>query len=116
VSEDGAPKKSAGEIVVSGNGKRVYVSNRGEDSIVTYAVDPRSGRLAENQRTPSGGVQPWHLVLSPSGRWLLASNESSNSVNVFRVDGTTGRLTATPNRLNVIKPVDIVFAGSCHPR
>jgi 6-phosphogluconolactonase len=109
-------KKSAGEIVVAGDGKRVYVSNRGEDSIVTYAVDARSSQLAEIQRIPSGGKQPWHLVLSPSGRWLLASNEASNSVNVFRVDGATGRLAATANGLDVVKPVAVVFAGACPRR
>jgi 6-phosphogluconolactonase len=113
VGADYQGQKSAGEIVVSADGQRVYVSSRGEDAIVTYSVDVRSGRLFEIQRTPSGGRQPWHLVLSPGGRWLLASNEASNSVNVFRVDGATGRLAATASSLNVTKPVDVVFAGAC---
>ncbi|HEX8604274.1 MAG TPA: lactonase family protein [Pseudoduganella sp.] len=108
--------RSAGEIVVSGDGRRVYVSSRGEDAIVTYAVDARSGRLSESQRISSGGRQPWHLALSPGGRWLLASNEATGSVNVFAVDADNGRLTASNSRLEVATPVNVVFAGACPRR
>jgi 6-phosphogluconolactonase len=113
VGADYQGPKSAGEIVVSADGQRVYVSSRGEDTIVAYSLNARSGQLTETQRTLSGGRQPWHLALSPSGRWLLASNESSNAVDVFRVDAATGRLTATTSSLNVTKPVAVVFAGVC---
>ena len=103
---------SAGEIIISNHGKRLYVSNRGDDTIVVYQVAPRTGRLTELQRLPSVGINPWHLVLSPAQQWLLAANEASNAVASFRV-GTDGRLAATNNRLSVAKPVNIVFAGSC---
>jgi 6-phosphogluconolactonase len=109
--------RSAGEIVVAGEGRHLYVSNRGgEDSIVAYAVDPDSGALSEIQRIASGGKQPWHLALSPAGAWLLAANESSNAVTAFRVDRGTGRLSATDNRLDIPTPVDTVFAGACPGR
>lgn len=106
-------KKSAGEILVSRDGKRVYLSNRGEDTIVVYAVDAGSGTLSEMQRLASGGKQPWHLALSPDQRWLLASNETSNSVNVFAVAGGDGRLSATGSKLDIATPVNIVFTGAC---
>lgn len=106
-------KKSAGEIVVSHDGRRVYLSNRGEDTIITYAVANDSGELTEMQRMASGGKQPWHLTLSPDGRWLLAANEISNSVNVFAVDKKSGRLSPTNNKSDVATPVNIVFAGVC---
>jgi 6-phosphogluconolactonase len=103
-------KISAGEIIVAGDGKQVYVSNRGDNTVIVYQV--QQGRLAELQRVAAGGEQPWHLALSPDGRWLLVSNEASNAVTAFRVAGD-GRLTATANKLAVAKPVSVVFAGEC---
>lgn len=105
-------KVSAGEIILSHDGERVYVSNRGDDTIIAYQVDRQSGRLAELQRIPSGGVQPWNLALSPDGRWLLAANEASNALASFRV-AADGRLAATGARLDVGKPASVVFAGAC---
>lgn len=108
-------KISAGEIVVAPGGRHVYVSNRGDDTIVAYRVAASTGRLAEQQRIPAGGTQPWHLVLSPDGRWLLAANEASSELASFRV-GVDGRLAATSYRLDVPKPVSTVFAGACAAR
>lgn len=105
-------KISAGEIVVAADGKQVYVSNRGYNTVIVYRTDAATGRLAELQRIAAGGDQPWHLALSPDDRWLLASNEASNGVAAFRV-GEDGRLTATANKLDVVKPVNVVFAGAC---
>jgi 6-phosphogluconolactonase len=105
-------KISAGEILVARDGKHVYVSSRGDDTIVVYQAASGTGRLQELQRIPSGGVQPWSLALSPNGRWLLAANETSNAVTAFRVGGD-GQLTATQGRLEVATPVSIVFAGAC---
>jgi 6-phosphogluconolactonase len=105
-------KISAGEIIVSGGGGQVYVSNRGDHTVIVYQVDKASGRLAEVQRVPAGGDQPWHLALSPDGRWLLASNEASNAVNAFRV-ADDGRLAVTAHKLDVVKPSSVVFAGAC---
>jgi 6-phosphogluconolactonase len=108
-------KISAGEIVVSPDGRQVYVSSRGDDTIIAYRVELSTGELTELQRIPAGGTAPWNLALSPDGRWLLAANEASNTLTSFRV-GSNGRLTATTSRLDVPKPVNIVFAGSCAAR
>jgi 6-phosphogluconolactonase len=108
-------KISAGEIVAARSGRFVYVSNRGDDTIVAYRVERRTGRLTELQRVAAGGTQPWNLALSPDGGWLLAANETTSELASFRV-GADGRLTATGNRLDVAKPVSIVFAGACAPR
>jgi 6-phosphogluconolactonase len=108
-------KISAGEIVVAPGGRHVYVSNRGDDTIVAYRVAAGTGRLTEQQRIPAGGTQPWHLALSPDGRWLLAANEASSELASFRV-GADGRLAPTSYRLDVPKPASTVFAGACAAR
>ncbi|MRW92082.1 beta-propeller fold lactonase family protein [Duganella sp. FT80W] len=105
-------KISAGEVIVSGDGGQVYVSNRSDNTVIAYQVQPGAGRLTELQRLPAGGEVPSHLALSPDGRWLLSSNEASSAVTVFQVAGD-GRLSATARKLDVAKPVNVVFAGAC---
>ncbi|MFZ3592456.1 lactonase family protein [Streptomyces sp. BH104] len=86
---------SAAELAVSGDGRHVYVSNRGDNALVVFAVDPRTGQLTEVQRLPCGGVTPWSFTLHHDGRWLFVANQVSGTVNLFRVHPGTGRLTDT---------------------
>ncbi len=56
---------TAAEIAVRADGKFLYVSNRGEDSIVVYAIDAKSGELTFRQRMPSRGKVPRYFTLRP---------------------------------------------------
>jgi 6-phosphogluconolactonase len=86
---------TAAEIQIHPNGKFLYVSNRGHNSIAEFAVDAASGRLTFVGTTPTQGKTPRNFTLDPTGHWLLASNQESNSAIVYRVDPATGRLTPT---------------------
>ena len=102
-------KKSAAVIAVSQDGRFVYVSNRGDNTVVAYAVNAKSGALTLVQRIDCGGDVPWSFGLDPSGRWLVVANENSSSLAVFRIDAASGRLTSTQQTLSVPKPVAIAF-------
>jgi len=102
-------ENTTAEIAVDAQGKFLYVSNRGDDSIAVFAIDPRNGKLAFVERVPTGGKAPRHFSLDPSGKWLFAANQDSNSITVFRVDPGNGRLTATSNAIQVATPVCVVF-------
>ncbi len=99
----------AAEIISSVDGRYLYASNRGEDSIVVFKIDPRSGRAQEMQRIGANGRTPWSLSFDLTGRWLLAADEGSNSVAVFPVDRRTGRLGVSGEPLAVPGPVAIAF-------
>ena len=73
------------EIAVSADGSCVYGSNRGDDSIVTFAVD-QMGLLSNPSFTTSGGVCPRHFTLDPRGQWLLVANQETNNIVVFRLE------------------------------
>ncbi|MFH1496277.1 MAG: lactonase family protein [Verrucomicrobiota bacterium] len=81
------------EVAVSANGRNVYGSNRGHDSIAVYARDPADGTLALRQIVPTGGKHPRHFALSPDGGWLLCANMESDDITLFRIDPATGELT-----------------------
>ncbi len=100
---------SGAEVQVHPNGKFVYGSNRGHDSIVAFAVDPASGRLSLVGHQFTQGRTPRHFALDPTGHWLLAENQDSDSIVVFQVDAETGRLSPARQQVRVGSPVCIQF-------
>lgn len=102
--------KSAAEIAMHPNGKFLYASNRGHDSIAMFHVDAVKGSLTAGSRTLSGGKSPRNFAIDPTGKFLLAANQDSNNVVVFRIDPKNGALSPTGDVLEVGSPVSIVFA------
>ncbi|PWK84689.1 6-phosphogluconolactonase [Lentzea atacamensis] len=94
------------EVLVSGDGKNVYLSNRGHDSVAHFAVN--GAELALVGHTPAGGKYPRHITLDPSGRFLFAANQNSNLVTSFAVDAVTGRLTPSGTPLKTEIPVCVL--------
>jgi 6-phosphogluconolactonase len=97
------------EVRVHPNGRFVYGSNRGHDSLAVFARTPETGLLTRVEIVPCGGLHPRNFCLSPDGAWLVCANMNSNSLTVFRVDSTTGRLTRIPGFIHVPMPVCVVF-------
>jgi 6-phosphogluconolactonase len=102
-------KDSCAEIAVHPNGKFVYGSNRGHDSIAVFGVEAKSAKLALVQNESTQGKTPRHFAIDPTGRWLLAENQNSDSVVVFAIDLQTGKLKPTGQKLEVGSPVCAVF-------
>src|SRR6266853_6098600 len=104
-----AGRNDAAEIAVHPNGKFLYASNRGHESIAIFAIDARNGTLALVAHVLTGGKEPRNFAIDPSGQYLLAENQLSNNVVVFRIDPTTGGLSPTGVKVEVPSPVDITF-------
>lgn len=102
-------ENSCADIHLSGDGRHVYVSNRGHDSIAVYAVDRPSGTLSVVGWQATLGRTPRNFALSPQGELLLAANQDSNSIVVFHVDAETGMLRETGQTAAVSRPVCIKF-------
>jgi len=98
------------EIRLSPDGRFVYGSNRGHDSLAVFARDPATGALSLIEIVPTGGKHPRNFALSPDGRWLVCANKDSDNVTVFARDAVTGRLTRTPQTLAVPQAVCVLFA------
>ena len=99
----------AAEIAVSADGRFVYASNRGYDTIVAFTIDAATGRLSPVGWTPSGGKTPRFFALGPSDKFLFAANEDTDSVNLFERDVASGRLVATDRAVHVGSPVCILI-------
>lgn len=103
------PGNSTAEIEVHPSGKFVYGSNRGHDSIVVFAIDQATGRLAFVEHQKTQGKTPRNFAIDPSGTFLLAANQNSDTVVVFRIDQKTGKLTPTGHTIEVGAPVALKF-------
>jgi len=110
-SPDYTGTKSGAELAISRDGRFVYVSSRGENTLVVYEVERRTGLLSLLQRIPSGGLKPWSFTVHPSGRWLLVANEAGSTVDVFAVDPRSGLLTGTGNSLPLPNPDSIAVCA-----
>ncbi|WP_222708670.1 lactonase family protein [Paenibacillus sp. N3.4] len=75
-------ENTCADIHLSGDGRHVYASNRGHDSIAVYAVDRASGTLSVVGWQATLGRTPRNFALSPQGEFLLAANQDSNSITV----------------------------------
>jgi 6-phosphogluconolactonase len=100
---------TAAEIAVRADGKFLYASNRGEDTIVVYAIDQKTGELTLKQRTPSRGKVPRYFTFDPTNQWLIVSNQDGGNLAVFSVDGVTGELTPKGEPVPLVKPMAVVF-------
>jgi len=102
---------STAEVRVHPNGKFVYVSNRGHNSIAIFAVDATTGKLTPRGHESTRGEIPRNFNLDPSGVYLLAANQDSHNVVVFRVDAESGALEPTGSEIEVPSPVCVRFVS-----
>jgi 6-phosphogluconolactonase len=104
VGFDQTERNYPGEIVVSADGRFVYLSNRGSNTIAVFAVGDNGAEPAELTlvAAPScGGNWPRHLALDRTGRWLYVSNERSGDLVWFPLDPATGLPGPPAGRLEV---------------
>ena len=102
-------QSATAEIRVHPNGRFVYGSNRGEDSIAAFSVNGQTGELSFLETVKTGGKNPRNFSLSPDGRWLVCGHQDTPLLTVFRVDESTGRLSRTPSTANVPACVCVLF-------
>jgi 6-phosphogluconolactonase len=96
---------STAEIQVHPSGKFLYGSNRGDNSIAIFAIDPDTGRLTSVGRQSTQGKTPRGFGIDPTGAFLLAANQDSDSIVVFRIDPHSGKLEPTGQEVEVPMPV-----------
>ena len=103
------PENTAADIHVSATGQRLYVSNRGHNSIAVYDIGG-DGHLTLVSIPKCGGNWPRNFALAPGGRFVLVANQYSNEVNVVPVLAGTKALGTPVARATVAGASCIQFA------
>lgn len=102
-------ESTGAELAIDRTGRHLYASNRAEDILVVFSIDPASGALTLVQRVGCGGKNPRDFALDPSEKWLVVSNQDTQNVAVFARDPHSGKLTATDRSYHLGAPVAVLF-------
>ncbi|WP_026896933.1 lactonase family protein [Daejeonella oryzae] len=100
----------AADIHISGDGKFLYASNRGDaNELVIYSI-AKNGELSFTGRQSSTGKTPRNFGLTPDGKFLLVANQNSDEIVIFKRNKKTGLLSETGKKIAVGAPVCLLFA------
>lgn len=101
-------ESSAAAIRIDAEGRFLYTSNRGHDSIAVFSLQkPDQPHLVGH--SPSGGKNPRDFNLDPSGKWILVANQDSDNILVYPRDLKTGMLKDQTQIVGTSKPVCLRF-------
>lgn len=106
--EEFSAQNTCADIRISADGKFLYASNRGHNSIALFSVDPNSGTMQVLGQESVRGETPRNFSLSPDGKFILVANQTSNNLVSFRRNRHTGMLTFL-NQIQAPSPVCILF-------
>ncbi|WP_321871612.1 lactonase family protein [Paraburkholderia tropica] len=101
----------ASEIEVDRNGRFVYASNRGDDSIAVFSIDASTGHLRFVSAEPTLGKTPRFMTSTPDGHFMYSLNEDSDTIVAFSIDEPSGRLVPTGFVEKTGSPVCMVFSN-----
>ena len=96
------------DIHISMDGKYLYGSNRGENTIVVFKI-LEDGTLSLAGRVSCGSDWPRNFVIDPSGKFLLAGNQRSDDISVFIIDSKTGIPNGPVNTESFTSPACLKF-------
>ncbi|ANS44973.1 lactonase family protein [Serratia inhibens] len=98
----------ASGLVLSEDGKNLYVANRLHNSIAQFSVGA-DGELKPVAEIWTRGDYPRSLTLSPDGHYLYAMNQRSDNVTRFSLDKVSGKLSFVEGYTPVGSPSQMVF-------
>ena len=88
-------KSDAAEAQLSPDGRFLYASSRGSDTIACFRLDA-DGVMTPVSVQPCGGSFPRHFTITRDGGYLLCGNQLSDTVTVFSRDKAGGLLSSQP--------------------
>ena len=99
----------AADIHITPDGKYLYASNRGHNSLAVYSIDQTTGELSLIDMPSCGGDWPRAFEIDPSGNYILVANKRSNAISVQKINHETGLFEAVGNVNTVSAPQCIRF-------
>lgn len=98
-------QNTVADIHLSPDGRFLYVSNRGHDSLAIFAVDAETGQLSLVGHQSVLGKTPRNFLVDPKGEFILVANQDTDEIILFDRDPTSGLLESTDIRISLPSPV-----------
>ena len=100
---------TASDIHFSKDGKALYASNRGHNSVAVFGFDPETGKLDPKGWITEGIDFPRNFAVDPTGKYLLVANQKGADIVVYAIGEDPTELTFTGQRAEIAEPVCILF-------
>jgi len=94
-------------IRITKDGRHLYVSNRGEDTIALFDVNRETGRIMHRESYSTRGWYPRDFILSEDEKLVIAVNQLSDNMAIYK-RGENGELVLTDERTIVQKPIALM--------
>jgi 6-phosphogluconolactonase len=104
-----AGHSTCAEVQITPDGRFLYGSNRGHDSLAIFAIDPAQGTLTPVGHESTRGRIPRNFAIAPCGTFLAAANQDTDNLLMFRLDPASGRLTPTGDVVQPGTPICVKF-------
>lgn len=99
----------AAAIRISQDGKFVYVSNRGHNSLAVFAFDAAKKHLDFIEYAPTQGDFPRDFMLDATGKFIVVANQNTDNATLLSRDTTTGKLTCIQKDITIPEGVCVAF-------
>jgi 6-phosphogluconolactonase len=96
------------EIRIHPNGRFLYNTNRGHNTVTMFEIEPETGELEVIGWESTRGEWPRGMNIDPSGTFLYAANQNTDNIAVFRIEPVGGKLHFS-TLVNTPTPVDVEF-------
>ncbi|WP_417388715.1 lactonase family protein [Gimesia sp.] len=106
--EDFTGTSYCADLKFTPDGRFLYGTNRGHDSIAAYQVD-KAGKLTLIEIAPSLGKGPQNLAITADGKFLICANMPGNNVVVFKIDNESGKLSPVGDPVEITSPSCIMI-------
>jgi len=99
-------ENAVADIHLHPNGKTLYISNRGHNSLAVFQVAPDASLKAAGH-VSCGGNWPRNFAVDPSGKWLYVANQRSGNLATYRVNPESGWPEELIDSINTHSPMCI---------
>ncbi|QRR04121.1 lactonase family protein [Dyadobacter sandarakinus] len=103
--EDFTGKSYAADIHFSPDGKFLYASNRGHESLAIYAIDAQTGKMTIAGHADTHGKHPRNFLVDAKGELVVVTNRDNDNVVFFKRNAADGQLTYTGKEISIPTPV-----------
>lgn len=109
IPADYTAHNGAAAVRISQDGRFLYVSNRGHDSLAVFVINSDSGLLTLQQLIATEGEFPRDFALDPSEKYLVCANQNSSNLTLFTRNAQTGKLNLKQKDIPCTEPVCVCF-------
>lgn len=101
-------QNACADIHIGKNGRFLYGSNRGENTIAVFRIET-DGKLTSSGRTSCGGDWPRNFIIDPSGKYMVVANQKSGNIVLFNIDQKSGIPVAASKEFKLDAAVCLKF-------